>query len=132
MESFGIIVVKYFRCGNGIQFIMVNNTVNVVTNVMEQSPARRGDGRPAGQEAPLLLQNRKAYYVVHRNQSLGPVLSQVNPVNTSHFCKIHCNIVLFPPRRPGFDPRSCHVEFVVDKVALGQVFSEYFGFPCQS
>jgi hypothetical protein len=22
--------------------------------------------------------------------------------------------------------------FVVDKVALGQVFSEYFGFPCQS
>jgi hypothetical protein len=25
-----------------------------------------------------------------------------------------------------------HVEFVVDKVALGQVFSEYFYFPCQS
>jgi hypothetical protein len=24
------------------------------------------------------------------------------------------------------------VEFVVDKVALGQVFSKYFGFPCQS
>jgi hypothetical protein len=23
------------------------------------------------------------------------------------------------------------VGFVVDKVALGQVFSEYFGFPCQ-
>jgi hypothetical protein len=23
------------------------------------------------------------------------------------------------------------VKFVVDKVALGQVFSEYFGFPCQ-
>jgi hypothetical protein len=24
------------------------------------------------------------------------------------------------------------VRFVVDNVALGQVFSEYFGFPCQS
>jgi hypothetical protein len=24
------------------------------------------------------------------------------------------------------------VVFVVDKAALGQVFSEYFGFPCQS
>jgi hypothetical protein len=24
------------------------------------------------------------------------------------------------------------VGFVVDKVALGQVFSKYFGFPCQS
>jgi hypothetical protein len=38
----------------------------------------------------------------------------------------------FPPRKPGFDPRSGHVGFVVDKVALGQIFSEYFGFPCQS
>jgi hypothetical protein len=25
-----------------------------------------------------------------------------------------------------------HVGFAVDKAALGQVFSEYFGFPCQS
>jgi hypothetical protein len=28
--------------------------------------------------------------------------------------------------------RVWQVEFVVEKVALGQVFSEYFGFPCQS
>jgi hypothetical protein len=28
-------------------------------------------------------------------------------------------------------PRSGHVGFVVDKVVLGQVFDEYFGFPCQ-
>jgi hypothetical protein len=34
-----------------------------------------------------------------------------------------------PPRRPGFDPLSVHVGFVVDKVALGQVFPESFGFP---
>ena len=26
------------------------------------------------------------------------------------------------PRRPGFDPGPVHVRFVVDKVALGQVF----------
>jgi hypothetical protein len=38
----------------------------------------------------------------------------------------------FPPRRPWFEPGSDHVGFVVDKVALGQVFSEYFGFPYQS
>jgi hypothetical protein len=30
-----------------------------------------------------------------------------------------------------FEPRSVHVGFVVNKVALRQVFSEYFGFPCQ-
>jgi hypothetical protein len=28
----------------------------------------------------------------------------------------------FPPRRPGVDPGSVHLGFVVDKVALGQVF----------
>jgi hypothetical protein len=37
-----------------------------------------------------------------------------------------------PPRRPGFNPGSGQVRFVVDKVALGQVFSEDFGFPCLS
>jgi hypothetical protein len=34
-------------------------------------------------------------------------------------------------RRPRFEPGSGHVGFVVEKVALGQVFSQYFGFPCQ-
>jgi hypothetical protein len=38
----------------------------------------------------------------------------------------------FPPRRPGLKPGSGQVGFVVDKVALGQVSSEYFGFPCLS
>jgi hypothetical protein len=38
----------------------------------------------------------------------------------------------FPLQRPGFEPGSGQVGFVVDKVVLGQVFSEYFGFPCQS
>jgi hypothetical protein len=41
-------------------------------------------------------------------------------------------VVGFPPRRPGFEPVSGQVGFVVDKVALDQVFSEYFGFPYQS
>jgi hypothetical protein len=38
----------------------------------------------------------------------------------------------FPPQQSGFESGSGHVEFVVDKMAMGQVFSEYFGFPCQS
>jgi hypothetical protein len=37
----------------------------------------------------------------------------------------------FRPRRPGFEPRTGHVRFVVDKVALAQVFSDYFDFLCQ-
>jgi hypothetical protein len=34
----------------------------------------------------------------------------------------------FPQRRPVFEPKSGHVGFVGDKVALGQVCSEYFEF----
>jgi hypothetical protein len=34
----------------------------------------------------------------------------------------------FPPRRSGFASGQ-HVGFVVDKAAMGQVFSEYFGSP---
>jgi hypothetical protein len=33
--------------------------------------------------------------------------------------------------RPDFKSEQS-MWFVVDKVALGQVFSKYFGFPCQS
>jgi hypothetical protein len=36
----------------------------------------------------------------------------------------------FSPRRLGFASGSGQVGFVVDKMALGHVFSEYFGFPC--
>jgi hypothetical protein len=32
-------------------------------------------------------------------------------------------------RKPGFDPGSVRVGFVVDKVALGQVFPRVFVFP---
>jgi hypothetical protein len=35
----------------------------------------------------------------------------------------------FPLRWSGFEPGSGHVGFVVDEVALGHVFSAYFGFP---
>jgi hypothetical protein len=40
-------------------------------------------------------------------------------------------VIGFPPRRPEFEP-SGQVGFLVDKVALGQIFSEYFNFTCQS
>jgi hypothetical protein len=35
----------------------------------------------------------------------------------------------FPPRRPGFQPGLRHVGFVVNRVAMEQVFSEDFNFP---
>jgi hypothetical protein len=40
--------------------------------------------------------------------------------------------MMFGTQRSGFDPGSGQVGFVVNKVALGRVLFEYFGFPCQS
>jgi hypothetical protein len=36
----------------------------------------------------------------------------------------------FSQQRSNFDPSTIHVGFVVDKVAMGQVSSNYFGFLC--
>jgi hypothetical protein len=62
--------------------------------------------------------------IVHESNKTAFVSSSSS---SSSSCQ-HLN-VSFPP--PGFEPRSGHVGFVVDKVALGQVFSEYLGFPSQ-
>jgi hypothetical protein len=43
-----------------------------------------------------------------------------------------CKMPASYPLRPGFEPGSFRVGFTVDKAALGQVFSYYFGFPCQA
>jgi hypothetical protein len=40
-------------------------------------------------------------------------------------------LACFLPRLPGFELRSGHVGFVMDKEALGQILSEHFGFSCQ-
>jgi hypothetical protein len=39
-------------------------------------------------------------------------------------------VVGFSPLCPKFDPRSCHVGFVVNKMAMRKVFSKYFDLPC--
>jgi hypothetical protein len=38
----------------------------------------------------------------------------------------------FPPPLPEFESGSSHVGSVVERAALGQVSSKYFGFPCNS
>jgi hypothetical protein len=36
----------------------------------------------------------------------------------------------FSPLQPRFNPRCSDVRFLIDKMALGEVFSEYFSFFC--
>jgi hypothetical protein len=67
---------------------------------------------------PVYVPSERVLYAeIHRSQA-APLLKRL--------------VAGFPPRRPGFEPGSDKVRFVVDKAALGQVFSAYFGFPCQS
>jgi hypothetical protein len=59
---------------------------------------------------------REVYMHVKRSRSIVQAFSRRLPTSAA--------------RVPG-QVRSGHVGFVVDKVALGQVFSKYFGFSCQ-
>jgi hypothetical protein len=56
---------------------------------------------------------------------------QIRTLTLEHNISSFRLVAGFPPRRPGFASGQ-NVGFVMDKAALGQVFSEYFGFPCQS
>jgi len=67
-----------------------------ITNSAEQSPSLHDSSSLADQEIHYLLWNPKIHYRVHKNPSLDPVFSQLNPVPTiTLYCfKISFNIKL--------------------------------------
>jgi hypothetical protein len=89
--------------------------------------------RSAGQEIPCLLWICKVHYHVHKIPSAIPVLKEINLVHTLEYWVFNSLIsTIFSDTvsiTHSFNPGSGQVGFVVDKVAPGLVFSEYFGFP---
>jgi hypothetical protein len=65
------------------------------------------------------------------NQLNGEAWKERQTVALQSRTKAHAVSRRIPTRWPSFEPRSGHVGSVVDKVALGHVFSEYFCFRCQ-
>jgi hypothetical protein len=63
---------------------------------MEQSPSWEANWFAASQEIPRVLWNPKVPHRTQKRPPPVPILSQPNPVliPTSHFLKIHSNIIL--------------------------------------
>jgi len=68
---------------------------------MQESPSWKSISHSASQKISLLLWNPKAHYRGHKNPSLVPILSQMNPVHTfpPYFQKIQSNINLPSTKR---------------------------------
>jgi hypothetical protein len=102
--------------------------IYLLTYSMEQNPSWEARRFAASKEIPRILWNARVHYRIHKYQPPVSILSQLNLVHipTSHFLKIHLNIILlstpgsphwslslrFPYQNPVNAPPSPHTRYM--------------------
>ena len=77
----------------------------------DHSPSGEATLFSASQEIPCILWNLKVHYHIHKFPPPVPILNRIDSAHppTSHFLKIHCNIIL--PSMPGSSKWSLSLRF---------------------
>ena len=101
---------SFFCCSLAIHNFQEVHTY-LLTHSMQHSPSWEADQSAASQEIACILWNPKVHYHIHKCPPPVPILSQLDPVHTptSHFMKIHLNIIL--PSVPRFPQWSLSLMF---------------------
>ena len=77
----------------------------------EAESSKKANRFAVSEEIPRILWNSMVHYCIHKCPPPFPILSQLDPVHnpTSHFLKIHLNIIL--PSAPGSPQWSLSLRF---------------------
>jgi hypothetical protein len=94
LTLFWIILYKYIEC-------KICVTQSVSHSLRELRPSWEAANSSAIQELPSNLCNPKVHYHVHKSPPLGPILTHIDQVHTTHNISLRCTLILLTNLRLG-------------------------------